>query len=147
MKPKIKNNPVKRFFNEVLKGKKEDTPAKKDTGATPDLAAGLKGVNIKNRKNECEIDVAAPGLDKKDLNIEVDNHVLTISAEKKHEDEKKDKNFLRQEFGYASFQRSFRLPENIDEDNIKAKHKNGVLRITLPKTEPDSNAQKSIDIQ
>lgn len=94
-------------------------------------------VNVKENENGFELEVAAPGFDKKDFNIEVDNGVLTISSEKKEEkEEKDDKKYTRKEFHYASFKRTFRLPENIVEDEkINAKYEDGILKLFVPKKE------------
>lgn len=95
----------------------------------------VPAVNIKENEKNFEIEVAAPGLDKNDFNIILDNDVLTISSEKKNELEEKENNFMRREFSYASFKRSFSLPETVNREEIKASHKNGVLMIELPKFE------------
>ena len=93
-------------------------------------------VNVKETDNEFMIEVAAPGLDKKDFKVDVDNNVLSISSEKEFKDEEKqDSRYMRREFGYASFSRSFSLPEAVDAEKIKAKHKDGILMITIPKKE------------
>ena len=93
-------------------------------------------VNVKETDDEFMIEVAAPGLDKKDFKVDVDNNVLSISSEKEFKDEEKqDSRYMRREFGYASFSRSFSLPEAVDAEKIKAKHKDGILMITIPKKE------------
>ena len=90
-------------------------------------------VNVREKQNEYVIELAAPGLDKKDFNVDVQNNVLLISSEKEHKDENKDENYLRREFSYSTFQRSFSLPDGVKADDIKAKHQNGVLYVTIPK--------------
>ncbi|MFP4041884.1 MAG: Hsp20/alpha crystallin family protein [Bacteroidales bacterium] len=92
-------------------------------------------VNVKDNKDSYVIEVAAPGLDKKDFNVDVQNNVLVISSEKEQKDEDKEENFLRREFSYSSFQRSFSLPEGVKAEDIKAKHENGVLYVSIPKKE------------
>ncbi|MFO8128742.1 MAG: Hsp20/alpha crystallin family protein [Bacteroidales bacterium] len=92
-------------------------------------------VNIKEGENDFQIEVAAPGLDKKDFRINVDNGVLNISSEKEEKKEDKDDEFVRREFSYSTFSRSFSIPESVDADKIKANHKDGVLTITMPKKE------------
>jgi HSP20 family protein len=96
----------------------------------------LPAVNVKETDDEFNIEVAAPGMTKKDFNIHFHNNVLTISSEK--EDEKKEENgkYSRREFSYQSFQRSFTVAENtVDSDKITAKYADGILTITLPKRE------------
>jgi HSP20 family protein len=96
----------------------------------------LPAVNVKENDNEFSIEVAAPGLTKKDFNIHFHNNVLTISSEKKNEKEEKKENYTRREFSYQSFQRSFTVAENtVDSDKIAAKYAEGILTITLPKRE------------
>ena len=96
----------------------------------------LPAVNVKETDNEFIIDVAAPGLEKKDFNVNFHNNVLTISSEKKNEKEEKKEHYTRREFAYQSFQRSFTVAENaVDSDKINAKYNDGILHITLPKRE------------
>ncbi len=92
-------------------------------------------VNIIESKDDFRIEVAAPGLDKADFRINVENNVLTISAEKEEKNEEKDERFMRREFNYASFSRSFTLPASMDTEKISAKHKDGVLNVVIPKKE------------
>lgn len=109
---------------------------------SPDWFGGLENerthvpaVNIKENENGFELQMAIPGLHKDDVNIEIDENVLTISSEVKTETESKEESYTRKEFTYGSFKRSFTLPETIDEDKINAIQENGVLKLTLPKKE------------
>ncbi len=96
----------------------------------------LPSVNIKENKDAFEVHVAAPGFDKKDFNIELNNDLLTISSEKKIENETKEgETFTKKEFSYQSFTRSFTLPEMVEGDKITASYKNGILAIAIPKKE------------
>ena len=96
----------------------------------------LPAVNVKENDNEFSIEVAAPGLTKKDFNIHFHNNVLTISSEKKNEKKEEKEKYSRREFSYQSFQRSFTVAENaVDSDKIAAKYADGILTITLPKRE------------
>jgi len=105
-------------------------------------------VNVREDKDKYTIEVAAPGLDKKDFNVDVQNNVLTISSEKESKDEDKEENFLRREFSYTSFHRSFSLPETVKVEDIKAKHEKGVLYVEMPKKkEAVEQASKKIDIE
>lgn len=92
-------------------------------------------VNVAESKNEYRIEVAAPGLDKKDFKINLENDLLTISANKEESKEEKDENYTRKEFSYSSFSRTFTLPEIVDGEKISAEHKKGVLTIHVPKLE------------
>lgn len=93
----------------------------------------VPAVNVKESDKGFEIEVAAPGLSKKDFNIRVENRILTVSAEMKEEKEEKEKDFTRKEFSYSSFSRSFALPENVNEEDVKAQYTDGVLRMNLSK--------------
>lgn len=104
-------------------------------------------VNVTETSKEFKVDVAAPGLEKKDFKVEIENGVLSVSAEKQDEKEEKDKNWIRQEFSYNQFSRSFQLPENTLTDKIDAKYENGVLKISLPKKEVViSNPKKEVKV-
>lgn len=92
-------------------------------------------VNISEDDKAYTIEVAAPGIPSKDFNLEIENDVLTISTERKESKEEKKQNFLRREFNYQSFKRSFQLPETIDQEGIKASHDAGILTLSLPKKE------------
>ena len=90
-------------------------------------------VNIVEEEKEFVVDLAVPGMTKKDFHIAIDNGVLTVSAEKKEEKEEVNKNFTRKEFSFNSFTRSFALPENVNEEKIDANYENGILKIHLGK--------------
>ena len=97
------------------------------------LGVNIPSVNIKEGPKEFTLELAAPGMERKDFNIEVENNMLSISAEKKEEKKEGDGEYSRREYSFNSFSRSFTLPENIKEDNIKAKYENGILKVILPK--------------
>ncbi len=107
----------------------------------------VPAVNLAENNDEYRIEVAAPGLDKKDFKIDLDNDVLTISSEKEIKDEEKDEKFMRCEFNYTKFSRSFTLPESANADKIKATHKDGILYVHIPKKEEaKQKPPKQIDI-
>ena len=98
--------------------------------------ASTPSVNVKEDKDKFELEVAAPGLDKKDFKVELDKDVLTISAEVETKSEETENNYTRREFGRYSFKRSFTLPERkVNGDEINASYTDGILHITLPKNE------------
>lgn len=109
--------------------------------------ATVPSVNIADEDKAFEVSVALPGLDKKDVKIEIKNDCLIISSEKKYEKEEKNKNWMRREYGYASFQRMFQLPESADQDKVKAEMKNGVLSIKMAKKKDYVDNKKQIAIQ
>lgn len=117
-----------RFFNRDLMDFDEDLL---DTGSL----VALPEANIIENGKDYKIELAAPGLEKKDFKIEVEDGVLSISAEKEEERKEERENYKRREFSYNSFTRSFILPENLIADKIDAKYDNGILRISLPKKE------------
>ncbi len=90
-------------------------------------------VNIVEEKENFKIEVAAPGLSKKDFHIELNNSVLTVFSETEEKNENNNDQFTTREFNYSSFKRSFTLPKTVKTDKIKASHKDGVLYITIPK--------------
>jgi HSP20 family protein len=105
-------------------------------------------VNIKENEKNFEIEVAAPGMEKKDFEISVNSGILTISAEKKQEKESKDENYTRREFGYFSFSRSFNLPTNTSEEDINAKYDGGILKLSIAKKgELEGKPRKTIEIK
>jgi len=95
----------------------------------------LPSIDVSETKNELVIKAELPGLDPKDIDISMNNGYLTIKGEKKHEKEEKDENYHLIERSYGSFTRSVRLPREVQNDKITASFKNGVLRVTLPKSE------------
>ena len=96
----------------------------------------VPSVNIKENADAFNVEMAVPGFDKKDFKIALDHNVLTISSEKKDENETKEgERFTRHEYSYQSFSRSFTLPEAANGDKISAKYDNGILNVEIPKRE------------
>ncbi len=95
----------------------------------------IPAVNIVENTDEYRIDVAAPGLNKEDFKINLENNVLTVSSGKEERTEEKDQKYMRKEFSYYSFNRSFTLPMTVDSEKIKATQKDGILQILIPKKE------------
>ena len=90
-------------------------------------------LDVAELKDKFEIKAELPGMDEKDIELSIDDGLLTISGEKKAETEEKDKGYYLKECSYGTFSRSVRLPDNIADDKIEAKFKKGVLTIDLPK--------------
>ncbi len=102
-------------------------------------------VNIIENENHYQIDVAAPGYNKNDFKVELDNSVLTISVEKTNEVKDENTRYSHHEYNYGSFKRSFTLPKGkIQESNITAQYTNGILNIAIPKTEEAKPKPKRI---
>lgn len=92
-------------------------------------------LNIKEKKNEFEIELAAPGFNKKDFEISIADGCLNIVAKKSESNEEKDENYTRKEFSYNAFEKSLQLPETVIDEKIKAKYENGILKFSLAKKE------------
>ena len=97
----------------------------------------MPAVNIKETNEYFVVEMAAPGMEKKDFKIELDGHTLTISSEKQDQHEENEgEAYNRKEFSYQSFYRTFHLPKDVvDADKIKAKYENGLLQLEIPKRE------------
>ncbi len=95
----------------------------------------MPSVNITETEEGFALELAAPGLKKEDFKINLDNNILSISAETQNESEEKTEKMIRKEFSYNSFRRSFSLPKAIDLEKIKADYKDGILSVGLPKRE------------
>lgn len=116
----------------------------------------IPAVNIIENFPNFVVELAAPGLEKKDFIIEVEEDTLKIAsktAEDKKTSENKESNeenassqYRKREFNYSSFERSFKLPENIKSEDIQANYENGVLRVTLPKMEEKKILKKMVEI-
>jgi HSP20 family protein len=131
----IKFNPTapgRSFFNE-LAGDFFNTNIADFVGS--DFVVSNPSVNVIESADHFKIEVAAPGLEKKDFNLSVEKDQLIIESSKKEEKEIKEEKFTKREFNYASFKRSFYLPETVDVNKVEAKYENGILNVTLPKVE------------
>ncbi len=106
----------------------------------------MPAVNITEEDTQYSVEFSAPGFEKNDFKIELNDGVLTVSGKHETDKEVKEKNFTRKEFNYGSFQRSFTLNEEINEEAIDAKYENGILKLTLPKKEESKKPTKEIKI-
>jgi len=112
-----------------------------------DAGINTPPANVTETKEEFRVDLSAPGLDKEDFKVEVEDDALVVSCEKEEEEEENEEDYKRREFSYRSFYRSFPLPENVSEDKIKAKYENGMLRISIPKKEIGmTRSKKAIEV-
>jgi len=108
--------------------------------------AQTPALNILELEKEFKLELAAPGLEKSDFKLHVENNLLTVSVEKKEEKTEQKENYRRREFSFHSFKRSFELPQNVDADAISAKYENGVLSVHVPKVIELNKNGKVIDI-
>jgi HSP20 family protein len=133
--PTLSGSLLSDFFNE-------------DRFASPWSKSSLPAVNVKETDKAFEVEVAAPGFNKKDFNISVDDGLLTVSAERKEQSEKKGDNYTRREFGYSSFSRAFNLPANTNEEDISAKYEEGILKLSInKKNQAESKLKRAIEIK
>ena len=117
------------FFNEDF------FPMNRNTSSLP-------SVNIREDEKAFYLELAVPGMDKKDLRIEVKDDVLTISSEHKEERDQDLEGYRRREFSYSSFCRSFYLPEDVNGEKIGASYKDGILNVEIPKLEEEKKKEK-----
>jgi len=102
-------------------------------------SSSMPAVNIREDEKNYFLDLAIPGMDKKDLKIDINEDVLTISSETKNESEENRDGYKRKEFSYSTFCRSFYIPENVETENIEANYKDGILSVALPKQKEEKN--------
>jgi HSP20 family protein len=129
---------MNRMFNDFFSGREEDRD---------ELITGSwnPAVDVAEHDDSFVIEAELPGMNKDDIKISVANNILTIHGEKKVEKEDKKKNYHRTERAYGSFTRTFNLPDNIKVDKVDAEFKNGVLLVTVPKSEEAK--PKQIDVR
>jgi len=121
----------RRFFNDRFWNRKATEPA----------------LNIKETDGFFDIELSAPGFAKEDFKITVEDGYMNIAAEKSATEEEKEEDYTRKEFMYKSFERGLALPENVKEEEIKAKYTNGILSFKLKKVElPEKKKPKVIEI-
>lgn len=106
----------------------------------------LPAVNVRETKDNFELEVAAPGFKKEDFKIATENGLMTISAETSSEQNEEKENYTRKEFPKSAFTRTFKLPENVLEEKIKASYHNGLLVIDLKKSGKALTAKKEVKI-
>ena len=99
------------------------------------LGSWNPAVDLYEKDDHYMIKAELPGVDKKDINIDLKDRLLTLSGERSHDNEVKEENYYRKERSYGRFQRAFRLPADVDSDKIKAEFKDGLLQVEVPKPE------------
>lgn len=120
-------------------------PFREMRGAAP--LVSLPQIDIHENDKAYVIEAELAGMNEKDVELAVKDDVLTLKGEKKEEKKEEKKDYLLSERSYGSFQRSFRLPDGVDRDKISAEFRNGVLRVTLPKTTKAQQESKKIQIR
>lgn len=148
---KFNRKPFEGNFNSLFEDFCKDMPVFRNE-FNPASWNGFVPVNIKETDKAYNLEVIAPGFDKADFKVNLDQDILTISVEKKNDvkedsDSKGNEKQIRKEYSYRSFKRSFTLDEKIDAANIEAKYVNGILTLNLPKKETVKAATKEISIK
>ena len=123
-----------------------------NTDLMPRMNATAPAINVKETDKAYKMEVAAPGLKKEWVRVNIDNDGnLNIAIENKleHKDEDKHEHYLRREFSYSNYQQSYTLPEDADREKIAAKVENGVLTVNIPKLAPkeEEKATKNIEVK
>ena len=144
---KFQNKPASKTFNNFM----DDFFATVPSIFRDDFASqgfrSIAPVNVKETESEYVLEVVAPGFQKEDFKINLDNNTLTVSVEMKKETEQTSEKFVRKEYKLQSFSRSFTIDENIDAETISAKYVNGVLTLNLAKKQEVKPPVKEISIQ
>ena len=140
------NNQLSRSFDGLMKDLFNEFPSNLGKTVREDVLH-FPPVNILDTAGSYQLEIAAPGLEKADFNVKLENNLLTISTEKKEEKTASAEKMIRREFSQRSFKRSFTIDEKIDAENISAKYENGILKLELPKKEIAKAVAKEINIQ
>src|SRR6266699_3285273 len=125
-----------RLFNDVFDRKGEESS----------LTAWAPAVDIYETEHELVVKADLPEVDPKDLDIRVENNILTIRGERKFENKVNEENYLRVERSYGSFSRSFQLANSVNSEAIKADYQNGVLTLSIPKREEAKPTQIKVNV-
>ncbi|HXP81866.1 MAG TPA: Hsp20/alpha crystallin family protein [Verrucomicrobiae bacterium] len=125
-----------RLFNESFRNHPEESA----------LTTWAPAVDIYETPNELVVKADLPDVNEKDIDVRVENNLLTIRGERKFEKSVSEENFLRVERTYGAFSRSFSLPNTVNAETIGAEYKNGVLTVTLPKREESKPRQVKVTV-
>jgi HSP20 family protein len=128
---------MNRLFDDASRGWRTDEPVATTTWSP--------AIDIFETENEIVVKAELPGVDRKDISVHLENGVLTLRGERRFEKETKDENYHRIERSYGGFSRSFSIPMLVDEQNIQADYKDGILKILLPKKEQAKPKQIKIN--
>jgi HSP20 family protein len=118
---------MNRVFEDAGRGWRSDEPSSTTTWSP--------AVDIYETENEIIVQAELPGVDRKDISLNLEKNVLTLKGERRFEKETKQENYHRIERSYGGFSRAFSIPAVVDEDKIRADYKDGILKIGLPKKE------------
>ena len=129
-------NQFNRFFNEAFRNQSEESA----------LTTWAPSVDIYETPNELVVKADLPDVNEKDIDVRVENNLLTIRGERKFEKSVSEDNYLRVERTYGAFSRSFSLPNAVNPESIRAEYKNGVLTVNLPKREESKPRQVKVTV-
>ncbi|MDP2972769.1 MAG: Hsp20/alpha crystallin family protein [Deltaproteobacteria bacterium] len=121
----------------------EERPRRK----VEEVGEWLPSLDVSETKNELVVKAELPGMDPKEIDISLSEGVLTIKDERKQEKEEKEENYHLIERSFGSFSRSIRLPRDVQGDKISASYKNGLLKVTLPKSEEAKKKEIKIKVE
>lgn len=144
---KFNGVPFERTFTSLVDDFFTEIPALFKTEVNQPNIKGHAPVNINETQNTYQIEVAAPGYEKSDFKINIDNNLLVISAENKVAEKSETVKNIRKEFHLRSFKRTFTIDNKIDTEKIDAKYVNGILIVTLARKEENKSASKDIEVQ
>ena len=136
--------PFDKMFDQIVQTQFPDIT--KSVGVKPYQGSAYPKVNVYEYDDKVGIVAEIPGLNKKQLNVEVEEGILTISGDKHNTFEDEGAKVLRRELKQSSFKRSFELGEQLDGDNINASFKDGVLSVSIPKIEPEKPKKTFVKI-
>ena len=136
--------PFDKMFDQIVESSFPDVT--KSVGVKPFQGTAYPKVNVYEYDDKIGIVAEIPGLDKKQLKVEVEDSVLTISGDKHSVADDEGAKVLRRELKASSFKRSFELGELLDGDKVSAKFKDGILSVSIPKTEPEKPKRNFVKI-
>lgn len=137
-------NEMNRLFDDVISGA---TFAMRPFDRSGAPSAFIPRVDVSETEKEIKVSAELPGMEEKDVTVEVDAEYLRIRGEKREEKEEKNRNWFCREQSYGAFERSIPLPASVEGDKAKAIFKKGVLTVTVPKKEDEQIKRKTIKIE
>ncbi|OGW41016.1 MAG: moleuclar chaperone Hap20 [Nitrospirae bacterium RBG_13_39_12] len=136
---------MERWFEDFLRS--PFSPSRWRRLRTPDLEEVSPSIDIFTEKDNVIVKAELPGIKKEDIDVSITDHTMRISGEKKREEKTEKKDYYWEERSYGSFVRSFQLPAEVQTDKASAKFKDGVLEITIPKTEEAKKKEKKVAVE
>ncbi|HOZ84074.1 MAG TPA: Hsp20/alpha crystallin family protein [Niabella sp.] len=144
---KFNSIPFERTFTSLVDDFFTEIPGLLKTEVNKPDIKGHAPVNITETESNYQIEVVAPGYEKTDFKISLENNLLSISAERKTEEKSETGKSIRKEFHLRSFKRTFTIDNKIDSENVDAKYVNGILIVTLQRKEEQKATSKDIEVQ